>query len=147
MAWVAITEADVLTVLSGPELAAYRSVALAGGQADPVAPIIGQVVDLVRGYVGGCTSNQLGEAGTIPAKLLQPALDIIAVRIPRRVRKDPTQARQDAHDQAIALLEKVSNCDFDIEEPVTPSTEETAAGTPRISGGKRKFGREQQDGI
>ena len=52
MAWIIPAESDVLTALSETELATYRAAALASGQADPLAPTLAQVVDLVRGYVG-----------------------------------------------------------------------------------------------
>src|SRR5688572_11984930 len=133
MAWIAITEADVLTVLSGPELDGYRNAAKAVGQTDPVAPTIGQVTDRVRGYVGGCKQNTLGLAG-IPQKLLAPALDIIAVRIPKRVNQNPKAGRQSAHDEAVKLLELVAKCMFDIEEPATPTTE-TSSGQSPVSEG------------
>jgi len=50
MAWITITESDLLTAISGDELASFREAALADAQADPVAPTIAQVTDLVRGY-------------------------------------------------------------------------------------------------
>src|SRR5438128_4129649 len=110
--WVAITEEDVLTVLTGPELTGYRNAAKAQGQVDPVQPTIDQVTDLVRGYVGGCKANTLGIGNTIPEKLMQPACDLIAVRIPSRVKKDPTDTRRRAAERAERLLERVADCGF-----------------------------------
>lgn len=147
MAWISITEAHLLTVLSGPELAGYRAAALQTSQADPVQPTIDQVTDLVRGYVGGCKANTLGEAGTIPQKLLAPALDLIAVRIPGRVGKEPKTGRKDAGEAAIKLLEQVSRCAFDIEEAVTPSTEASNSPTPSFSGRDRRDARKERDGL
>lgn len=147
MAWITITEADLLTVLSGPELAGYRAAAKADGQVDPVAPTIAQVVDLVRGYVGGNTSNTLGTAGTIPSKLLAPAIDLIAVRIPGRVGRAPKSGRKSAADEAIKLLEQVARGAFDIEEPLTPGTEQPSAPHPSFSGRKRRDARKDQDGL
>lgn len=147
MAWIEITEADVLTVLSGPELEGYRAVALKAGQVDPVGPTIAQVTDLVRGYVGGCKQNTLGEGATIPQKLLAPALDILAVRIPKRVGRDPKPGRQSAHDEAVKLLEMVSRCMFDIEEPETPTDETSSGQSPASEGKTLTHTREDQDGI
>lgn len=65
MAWIFLTEADVLTVLSEPELTAYRSKATATGQADPLIPTVAQVTELVRGYVGAHASNRLGPDDTL----------------------------------------------------------------------------------
>lgn len=147
MAWIEIAEADLLTVLAGAELGGYRAAALASGQADPIAATITQVVNLVRGYVGGCKQNTLGEGATIPAKLLAPALDILAVAIPKRVGAAPKPVRKDAHDAAIKLLEQVAACRFDIEEPVT-ATEETSSSPRPLSEAKTlSHTRDDQDGI
>ncbi len=134
MAWIEITEADVLTVLSGPELAGYRSAALALGQADPVAPTIAQVVAMVRGHVAGCPANILGAGATLPEKLKAAALDVIAYRIPCRLNMKSGPSRQNLHDQAVRLFERVSQGRFAIEEPATASDEVIAAGNPRIAG-------------
>lgn len=147
MAWIEITEADILTVMSGPELEAFRAAARADGQADPVAPTISQVIDLVRGYVGGNTVNILGPEATIPSKLLAPAIDIIAVRIPGRVGKAPKAGRKDAADNAIKLLEQVARGAFDIEEPVEPGPDQPSAGRPSFSGRPRRNVRAESNGL
>ncbi len=147
MAWITIDEEDVLTVLCSPELEGYRAAALETGQADPVQPAISQVADLVRGYVGGNPANQLGAAGTIPQKLLAPALDIIAVRIPQRVGQTPASVRKTAEENAIRLLEQVAGGKFSIEEPVVKSTENENAASPSWKARRRFFGRHSQDGI
>ena len=58
-----------------------------------------------------------GLPGTIPQKLLAPALDLVAVRLPQRVGVSPKDVRQAAGDQAIRLLEQVAAGVFNIEEP------------------------------
>lgn len=148
MPWIAITESDLLTVLSEPELTGYREAARSDGQPDPVAPTISQVVDLVRGYVGACEHNQLGPAGTIPQKLIAPAVDIIAVRIPLRVGRSPKKGRETAHESAIKLLEQVAACKFDIEEPVNLGPEQPVIGPtkPTFAGRKRRDARKESDG-
>jgi hypothetical protein len=147
MSWITITEADLLTAISGDELTGFREAALASGQADPVAPTIAQVIDLVRGYVGGCKTNQLGPSGTIPQKLLAPAIDIIVARIPNRVGKSPKPGRADNQKSAIELLERVASCNFDIEEPATLSTEQPSSASPSFSGRTRRDVRKEHDGL
>lgn len=148
MAWITITEADVLTTLSGAELEGYRSAALADGQPDPVAATIAQVIDLVRGYVGGCPRHVLGEAGTIPQKLLAPALDIIAARIPLRVNRSPKEGRKTAQENAIKVLEQVAAFKFDIEEPLVATTEVSAAAVrPSFNGRPRRDYRRESRGL
>src|SRR5271167_5246881 len=107
MAWITPAESDVLTVLSESELSTYRAAATASGQADPLAPTLAQVVDVVRGYVGAYKPNTLGLPGTIPQKLLAPALDLVAVRLPQRVGVPPKDVRLMASGRAVRLLEQV----------------------------------------
>jgi hypothetical protein len=147
MAWIVPAESDVLTVLSGTELATYRAAATASGQADPVAPTLAQVVDLVRGYVGAYKPNTLGLPGTIPQKLLAPALDLVAVRLPQRVGVAPKDVRKSAADQAVRLLEQVSAGDFNIEEPASATLEVTSAPRPSIAANSRSFNRCTEEGI
>lgn len=146
--WISISEADVLTVLSGPELDAYRNAAKASGQTDPVAPTIAQVTALVRGYVGAWGRNRLGESGTIPEKLLAPALDLIALRLPQRVRVNPNEVRKLNAQAALRLFEQVANGLFDIEEPLVPDAEKSSSSaTPTISVSRvKRFGATQQEG-
>lgn len=146
--WISITEADVLTVLSGPELEAYRNAAKAAGQSDPVSPTIAQVTALVRGYVGAWGRNRLGESGTIPEKLLAPALDLLALRLPQRVRINPNEVRKLNAQEALRLFERVANGQFDIEEPDVVDAESSSGGpNPTIASRGKQFGRAQQEGV
>src|SRR5271154_3520775 len=147
MAWITPAESDVLTALSETELATYRAAATASGQADPVAPTLAQVADLVRGYVGAYKPNTLGLPGTIPQKLLAPALDLVAVRLPQRVGVSPKDVRQAAAIQAVRLLEQVAAGTFNIEEPDSPTTETTEAPRPSINANARDFTRCSEEGV
>lgn len=147
MAWIIPAESDVLTVLSETELATYRAAATASGQTDPLAPTLAQVVDLVRGYVGAYRPNTLGLPGTIPQKLLAPALDLVAVRLPQRVGVSPKEVRQLAANRAVRLLEQVAAGIFNIEEPDSPSLETTSAPRPSISANAREFTRCTEEGL
>ena len=131
MAWITITEADVLTVINSPKLEGIRSAALAAGQSDPVQPTIDQVTDQVRGYLG--RRYTLGSSGTISDKVLAAALDIIAVRIPQRVDQDASEGREDLKDDAIRYLEHVAAGKIDIEEPLIPDTTETSGRDGGVS--------------
>jgi hypothetical protein len=146
MAWMTPSETDLLTSLSETELATYRAAALASGQADPVAPTLAQVVDLVRGYVGAYRPNTLGAAGTIPQKLLAPAIDLAAVRLPQRVGVPPKDVRKTAADAAVRLLEQVAAGDFNIEEPDVTSPEITSAPRPSIQARRPRFGWREEEG-
>jgi hypothetical protein len=147
MSWIIPAEADVLTVLSETELATYRAAATASGQVDPVAPTLAQVVDLVRGYVGAYRPNTLGLPGTIPQKLLAPALDLVAVRLPQRVGVSPKDVRQVAATQAVRLLEQVASGVFNIEEPDEATLETTSAPRPTIEARRRHFTQHTEEGV
>jgi len=137
----------VLTVLSETELATYRAASLAAGQGDPLAPTLVQVVDLVRGYVGAYRPNTLGARGTIPQKLLAPALDLVAVRLPQRVGVSPKDVRQAAAVSAVRLLERVAAGEFTIEEPAEATDELASAPSPTISAHHRRFSWREEEGI
>lgn len=139
MPWITVTEDDLLAVINGKELSGYRAAALGQGQPDPVAPTINQVIDLVRGYVGACRSNTLGEGNTIPSKLLGPACDLIVVRIMGRIMRPPDATRKEAADRAITLLEQVAQCKFDVESPVVAASEPSAAPSPHICAPRLRF--------
>ena len=137
MNWITLTEADVLTVLSGAELTMLRGTALAEGQPDPLEPVIATVTLLVRAYVS--QANALAAEG-IPAVLKGPALDLVAVRLGNRVGKDPTHARQDAHDAAIKLLEAVARGEVSVDN------ERGLSGSARTTR-RSEWGRDHEDGI
>ena len=147
MAWITITEKDVLTVLSGPQLEGVREAALDPIQPDPIAPTVSQVVALVRGYVAGNPANQLGAGETIPAKLMAPALDLIAVRVPQRIGQSPSEGRKDLAKDAIRLLERVSEGKFDIEEPADPEAGSGGASVEIASATDRLTGRDKLQGL
>ncbi len=121
MSWISITESDVQSKLAGAELAALKTAALASGQTNPLTEIIEQVVDEVRGYIGGNRANTLGAAGTIPQKLLSAALAMIRYRLATRlpVKSMITEDRKAEYDGAIRLLEQVAAGKFSIEDPVS----------------------------
>lgn len=148
--WIEIAEADVLTVLAGPELAAYREAALADGQADPVQPAIDAITEDVRGYVAGCAKNTLGPDGTIPKRLLRDALALIAVDIPGRVGKTPKDVRKTKAAEALEKLKLVARCQYAIADPSDDqeaSTEASPAPAPSFAGRDRRDARSLHRGM
>lgn len=148
MAWLTISVDDVKTRLTGAELSAVQSAALAEGQTDPLPEIVGQVVDEMRGYMaaGGVT---LGESGTIPKKLLGASLAIIRYRLATRlpVKSLLTEQRVAENRDALALLDRVASGRFLVEEPETEDTEVTGSPAPSINPKTRGYSRDDQDGI
>ena len=139
--WINLAEADVLTVVSNAELAAWRSIALQSGQVDPVSPTLADVTSLVRGYVGRAV--ELAASG-IPAACKVAALDIAAVRLGTRCGVDPTETRKSAQVDAMKFLRDVSDGTFTL---TTVTGSAPAVGGPRITARDRRTGRDNFDGI
>lgn len=118
MAWQTLTEADVRTRLTGPELHALRSYHLEPGQPSPICDIIAGVVAEIRGRVAGCPRNTLGSGDTIPSELEHAALSLIRWRLIGRL---PTgqelidEVRRKDYEDAQALLRDVAACKFTVE--------------------------------
>lgn len=149
MSWQTITEADVLTKLSGPEIAAMKTAALQASQVSPLPGIITQVVREVRGYVAACERNTLGAGETIPDELLGAAISRIrfelATRLP--VASLLTEDRRTANANALTMLRDVAACRFQIVVAATPTTEVVSAASPTFNTPTRRYSRAQQDGI
>ena len=135
MSWITLTESDVLTRLSGPELSALKTAALGAGQGNPLPEVIAQVVREVRGHVAACDRNRLGEGQTIPDELLGAALNRIRYELVTRlpVASLLTDARREANRDATALLGRVAACQFAIVAPATASAEVLPTPRPRIT--------------
>ena len=149
MAWITLNESHVATRLTGPELAACRSAALAPGQANPLPEIVRQVINEVRGYIAANRQNTLGAGETVPDKLESCALAIIRYRLADRLplKSLLTQERVSENEAAIRLLRDVAKGDFAVEEPTEAATEPLAgAASPRITPRTSRYGRDAGDG-
>lgn len=130
MSWQIIAESDVITKLSGPEIAAMKTAALQAAQANPLPGIITQVVGEVRGYVAACERNTLGDGATIPSELLGAAIARIRYELATRLPVPGllTDDRRKANDHAITLFRDVARCDFAIVQPATPADDQASGG-------------------
>lgn len=149
MAWRAITEADVETVLLGPELESLRSAAGSadGSEDDKLSAIIATVTDECRAHIEDCSTNRLGPAGTLPERVIHHALAIIRTRILSRIGMEQSEIRATEHKEAVAFFHRVSECKVKIEMPDaediveetnTPSMETVTSSTPQM--GKQSLG-------
>lgn len=150
MSWIIIAEADVISKLSGPEIAAMKTAALQAAQTDPLPEVIEQVTKEIRGYVAGCASNTLGDGATIPDELLGAAINRIryelATRLP--VASLLTDARARANDQALTLLRDVAACKFKVIAPATPAAEQASGnGVELVSNNTRLASRSKLRGL
>ena len=150
MAWRAVTEDDLLTRMSGDELAALRESSLGTGQSDPVSEHIDQVTEMVRGYIAAHSANTLGESGTLPERLIRPACDILVMDVSTRsggILIDISDTRKTAHDNAVRLLEQVAQGNYAVEQPETAGDDSEAAPSPSLYDRTRNFERTDQEGI
>jgi hypothetical protein len=148
--WQTITEADVVTKLSGPENAAMQTVALKSGQANPLTGIISQVVAEIRGYVAACANNTLGEGETIPSELLGAAISRIRYELASRLPVPGliTEARSSANADAIALLRDVAACRFLVVAPETAAPDQAAGPSIEVaSSTTRRATRDKLSGL
>lgn len=150
MAWITLTEDDILTRLSGPELTAIKTAALAVDQENPLPDVLLTVTRLVRSKVAACRANTLGDGQTIPDELEAAAIAIaryyLADRLP--VRTLMTEARIKAYDDAMRLLRDAAGCDMVLEQPTTATDEAVAsAPAPCITPKTRTYRRADADGI
>lgn len=109
--WRAITEADLMTRLSGKELVAFRNAGYGPGETDPVSTLLGAVTDKVRGAIAGNAQNVLGPEGQLPKVLIDAALSIAALRVMTRCFgevMDPSGQRVKDGEAAELLLRDVA---------------------------------------
>jgi hypothetical protein len=149
MSWSAITEAALLTRISGAELTALRAAALADGQDDPVSPSISQITAEVRGYVAACAKNLPlpTDATLIPDRLMTAACDMTVAAIIGRVPGYDLDAnRQDRYDKAISLMHQVAACKFAIEDPDS-GLDDGGLGVEQADSSTRQATRAKLDGL
>ena len=130
MSWITLTETDIITKLSGPELAAMKTAALQSGQSSPLPEVISQVVREVRAYVASCNRNTVGEGATIPDELLGAALIRIRFELATRLPVSSllTEDRRTANSNALTLLRDAAACKFAVEQPANATSEVIATG-------------------
>lgn len=147
MAWVTITETDLRTRLSDPEITRWKSYFTGPGKTDPVPGIITQVVDEVRGYVA--VRNTLGDGATVPSKLVSTAVVIIRHRFLNSLPGVTiSEDRKKEYEEARALLERVADGKFAVEEPTTASGEAQSDSLgPSVGERDRKFTSDDEEGI
>ena len=152
MSWINLTEADVLTRLTGPELAAMKSAALGAGQTNPLPEVITQVVREVRGYVAACVRNRLGEGETIPDELAIAAIVRVRYELATRLPVSAllTDARKEANRDAVNLFKECAAGRFLLVAPATEAALQAgAAPAPAMSASNpvRVWTRSNQRGL
>jgi len=85
MAWITLTQDDLIGSLTAAELTAVQTKALAVGQVNPVPQKFVEAIQEIRGRVAACKENRLGEGATIPEELKPAALAILRYRVLTRL--------------------------------------------------------------
>lgn len=150
MAWITLTETDVITKLSGPETAALKTAALQAAQSDPLPEVIEQVIKEIRGYVAACERNTLGDGETIPDELKGAAISRIRFELATRLPVSSllTEDRRTANANAISMLKDVARCDFLIVQPDTAAEDQAGGpGIEIVTKTCRKFSRDDLRGL
>jgi hypothetical protein len=138
MAWVTVTEDDIMTRLTGAELACIKTAALASGQADPLPVTIANVVNEIRGRLQRVTDLEAG--ATIPDSLLMLASNIIRMRLITRFPDAGfvTAERVLEYEQAVAAVENIG--------PLFGNGGSVLAGSPLIGQKATTLSRDAQEG-
>lgn len=151
MPWIPITEADLLTAISGDEVTALRESALGDNQADPVAPTIARVINRIRGDIATSGKYQIpASAALIPDRLLDAALALIVMRFMSRpaaaVIDDEAGTRAKAAESAERLLERVARGEYAISDPDT-GAEPSGSAIKLVSSNTRHFTQNKMKGL
>lgn len=123
MSWRTFTVADIKAKLSPTEFATLLSQM---GEAE-MQNSINQMVDKVRGYVAANSENQLGEAGTLPSRLIGSTVDALIPALygfSGGVLIDLSDVRKTAAENAERLFKDVARGDFKVEDPTVKSNED-----------------------
>ena len=147
--WREITEDDVLTTLTAPEMAAFRTAAIGEDQEDPLPAVTKTAVGEARGYIAGCRTNVLEAGDTVPESMIHQVVTIIRYRLISRLPIRVREAREQEYKDARTYLRDVSICRVGIEQPAAGEESDASfpASTPTVQSRSRRFSRNHQDGI
>lgn len=145
--WRAITDEDVLDGLSDTESNVYRTVASVSAT-DPLPGIIAKVSDKIRTAIRSWRDNRLHEDESfVPEGCIDDAVALIRYRLLNKLDQQISEGRRDEYKEALAYLRDIRAGKVSIERPDEQPDAPAPAPGPRISARKRRFSRDQQEGI
>ncbi len=151
--WRALTEADCLPSLSGPENRIYRERLLASGQADPLPEIMEQVTLQIRNAIRSHGGNTLhADQSFLPRGAIMHAKALVRYDLLSRLAvgsdDQPGEARTNQWREANKWLDLVRSGKELIEAPEGTGTE-TASSEIEVGSNvpPRKWTRRQQSGL
>mgnify|MGYP001627323927 CR=1 FL=1 len=149
MAWITITEGDLLKTKMAPLMNALRTAALEPGQEDPVTATVADVIVRIRNKVATCATNKVdANTDTIPASLKALACRLVIVEAKSRLEIDLTEDERTQWRIDEGELNRVAGCELVVDqpaEPAAPAVQQVQPG-PTISARPPKFKRWQQRG-
>ena len=105
MAWKSITEENLIAALSRREVEAYRR----DFEVETVGLLIADVTAEVRDYIASNGNVRLDPDDTkIPPSCVAKALDILVIRVLKRINLQPVQVRIDAAKAAEVYFQKIA---------------------------------------
>lgn len=152
--WVALSVADLLSSMTDKEVESVGKVAVDVSVPDRVIPILADLVNEIRGYIGSHSRNTLSaDPLLIPSEFVAKAMALARYRviatIPGAYKAEGP--RKDEYDKADAFFVSVAKGTIrprpapDAE--VNPVPESASYPSPKIRARTRRFSRDQQDGI
>lgn len=119
MSWKTITEENLVAALSRREVDAYRR----DFEVETVDLLITDVTAEVRDYIASNGNVRLDpDESKIPASCVAKALDILVIRVLKRINVQPVQVRIDAAKSAEEYFQKIA------EGRITPQSYDAAPG-------------------
>lgn len=146
MAWVAITERDIIDEFSESERAAHDRLK----NSDALANILARVVNRFRGAIlaGG---GSCGTAGTLPDSLHGEAIALARWRyllsLPNVGTAIQSEPRKEEAQRAVDLLKRIESGGYAVEDPDSTAGAVQSPTLPSVGTARTDFSRDQQDGL
>lgn len=148
--WISITVEDLEDAKVAAMVDALRTAALQSGQTDPAPRRIQTVVDNIRRKIASCPQNQLdADTTTIPASLLDMAVDLILADLKGRLEIELTQDERDALARHTRDLDRIASCQDSVEQPddAIDAEVQSTAGTPSVTTDRHLDRRARRSGL
>lgn len=151
--WVALSVDGLLSSLTDKEREDFGKVSTTLSVPDRVLPILADLTQEIIGYIGSHSGNTLSADPTlIPSEFKAKAFAIARYRVLATMpRIKPSDARKDEYDKADAFFTAVAKGSIrprpapDAE--ANPVPEGKPFPSPKIRARRRRYSRDQQDGI
>lgn len=148
--WIQIQPSDLIGALSSQERRKYREHSAVAADGDPLPSILDTVTKKVRNAIRSNPNNRLHPDATLIAEeCLDAAVCLIRYRLLSIIDDAVSDPRTEEWRDANAFLKDVRAGRATIEQPNEDPEAPQAAPTPSplITARRRRFGRDQQDGV